>query len=215
MYIMSKKSILGMPPKYFYTVCAFLVIGIIIGSFCDFNISKTLSNQTAVGDFFQHYGNIVSHFMYPIAGICIFKGIRRKGKRFHLLSNGVLVFSLFWTFYSFLDTGGKYLREDYGYVAGESSAFPLALTCLTWLALIALVTFIAYKIIDDKEADRLIAIGSVIWILLLGYNRIHMNAHFLTDVCFGVLITYSIYALTYRFVFSALSPVPVDTESAE
>lgn len=308
MHIMSKKSILGMPPKYFYTVCAFLAIGIIIGSFCDFNISKTLSNQTAVGDFFQHYGNIVSHFMYPIAGICIFKGIRRKGKRFHLLSNGVLVFSLFWTFYSFLETGGKYLRKDYGYVAGESSAFPLALTCLTWLALIALVTFIAYKIIDDKEADRLIAIGSVIliagmfseyinewlkavgcrpryrylvtlddpisefknwwemtpylkdessfkswpsghmtkatimfalpmlttvlknkkewwkyvgfgfaviWILLLGYNRIHMNAHFLTDVCFGVLITYSIYALTYRFVFSALSPVPVDTESAE
>ena len=56
---------------------------------------------------------------------------------------------------------------------------------------------------------------AVIWVLILGYNRIHMNAHFLTDVCFGILITYSIYALTYRFVFSALSPVPVDTESAE
>ena len=68
-----KKSILGMPQKYFYTVCTFLVIGIIIGSFCDFNISKTLSNKTAIGDFFQHYGNIVSHFMYPIAGVCLRK----------------------------------------------------------------------------------------------------------------------------------------------
>ena len=29
-----------------------------------------------------------------------------------------------------------------------------------------------------------------------------MNAHFLTDVCFGVLITYCLYALTYKLVFS-------------
>ena len=36
----------------------------------------------------------------------------------------------------------------------------------------------------------------------MGYNRIHMNAHFLTDVCFGVLITYCLYALTYKLVFS-------------
>ena len=27
-----------------------------------------------------------------------------------------------------------------------------------------------------------------------GYNRIHMTNHFLTDVCFGTLITYCIYA---------------------
>ncbi len=43
---------------------------------------------------------------------------------------------------------------------------------------------------------------AVIWISVLGYNRIHMNAHFLSDVCFGVLITYCLYALTYRLVFS-------------
>jgi hypothetical protein len=31
-------------------------------------------------------------------------------------------------------------------------------------------------------------------VLLYGYNRIHMTNHFLTDVCFGTLITYCIYA---------------------
>ena len=30
---------------------------------------------------------------------------------------------------------------------------------------------------------------------LYGYNRIHMTNHFLSDVCFGTLITYLIYAL--------------------
>ena len=33
-----------------------------------------------------------------------------------------------------------------------------------------------------------------IFVLLYGYNRIHMTNHFLADVCFGTLITYLIYA---------------------
>ena len=32
------------------------------------------------------------------------------------------------------------------------------------------------------------------FVLIYGYNRIHMTNHFLTDVCFGTLITYLIYA---------------------
>jgi hypothetical protein len=34
-----------------------------------------------------------------------------------------------------------------------------------------------------------------VFVLLYGYNRIHMTNHFLTDVCFGTLITYLIYAV--------------------
>ena len=33
------------------------------------------------------------------------------------------------------------------------------------------------------------------FVLLYGYNRIHMTNHFLSDVCFGTLITYLIYSL--------------------
>ena len=32
------------------------------------------------------------------------------------------------------------------------------------------------------------------FVLLYGYNRIHMTNHFLSDVCFGTLITYLIFA---------------------
>ena len=49
---------------------------------------------------------------------------------------------------------------------------------------------------------KLLFAFAIVWIVVLGYNRIHMNAHFLTDVCFGVLITYCLYAVTYLFVFS-------------
>ena len=42
---------------------------------------------------------------------------------------------------------------------------------------------------------NLIAFGiACAFVLLYGYNRIHMTNHFLTDVCFGTLITYLIYA---------------------
>ena len=39
-----------------------------------------------------------------------------------------------------------------------------------------------------------ISVVSLIFVLIYGYNRIHMTNHFLTDVCFGTLITYMIYA---------------------
>ena len=237
---MTKKCVLGMPGNMFYMICSILSIGIIIGSIFDYQISVALSNTTAIGDFHQHYGNIISHLLYPVAGMCLFKGLRKKGSIFNTLAWGVLGFSLFWTFYSFLDTSGKYLRAAYGYVPGQpGSLLPLALSYMTWMALACLTAYLAYLILDDENADMLLAVGSVILLAgifselintglkivgcrprykylltlddpaseyrnwwVLGYNRIHMNAHFLTDVCFGVLITYCLYALTYKLVFS-------------
>ena len=34
-----------------------------------------------------------------------------------------------------------------------------------------------------------------IFVIVYGYNRIHMTNHFLSDVCFGTLITYIIYSV--------------------
>ena len=38
-------------------------------------------------------------------------------------------------------------------------------------------------------------IVACIFVIIYGYNRIHMTNHFLTDVCFGTLITYLIFAV--------------------
>jgi membrane-associated phospholipid phosphatase len=42
-----------------------------------------------------------------------------------------------------------------------------------------------------------------LFVLAYGYNRIHMTNHFLTDVCFGTLITYLIYAAVSTTFLSA------------
>ena len=44
-----------------------------------------------------------------------------------------------------------------------------------------------------------------IWVIIYGYNRIHMTSHFLTDVCFGTLITYLIFATASIIGNSALN----------
>ena len=47
-----------------------------------------------------------------------------------------------------------------------------------------------------SEEKNLAAFGlACAFVALYGYNRIHMTNHFLSDVCFGTLFTYLIYAL--------------------
>ena len=46
----------------------------------------------------------------------------------------------------------------------------------------------------SEGKNRVAFLAACAFVLLYGYNRIHMTNHFLTDVCFGTLITYCIYA---------------------
>ncbi len=47
---------------------------------------------------------------------------------------------------------------------------------------------------SDKKNIVCFIIASC-FVIIYGYNRIHMTNHFLSDVCFGTLITYGIYAI--------------------
>ena len=56
-----------------------------------------------------------------------------------------------------------------------------------------------------SERKNRIAFGlACAFVLLYGYNRIHMTNHFLSDVCFGTLITYLLYcAISTAFLRAA------------
>ena len=48
---------------------------------------------------------------------------------------------------------------------------------------------------NRSEKKNLIAFAlACVFVLIYGYNRMHMTNHFLSDVCFGTLITYLLYA---------------------
>ena len=56
-----------------------------------------------------------------------------------------------------------------------------------------------------SERKNWIAFGfACAFVLLYGYNRIHMTNHCLSDVCFGTLITYLIYSvISTAFLYAA------------
>ena len=293
-----KGQILGMRSQVFGIIVSILCVGIIIGSFFDFDISLTLSNKTAIGKFYETYGNMLAFLMYPVAVACLYVGFKGKGEKYRFLSISSLIAGGFWAVNNLNGKYSKYTRSLLGYTPGDAGSFlPLACNFIIWIAVSCLVIFVITKLLDESQADKLIAIGAVIlvaallsdavnewlkvvgcrpryrylvtledptseykawwqmipyltdesnfrswpsghmtdatifftlpmfgdvlkkrstktkywlfgfaviWILLMSYNRIHMQAHFLSDVCFGILLTYVIYAFIYKAVFSVV-----------
>ena len=55
----------------------------------------------------------------------------------------------------------------------------------------------------SSRRNHICFFAACIFVLIYAYNRIHMTNHFLSDVCFGTLITYIIYAVISEAFLSA------------
>ncbi len=286
---MNRKTIMSMPAACFWAVIAACVLGILIGSFRDFEINVALAGKTDLGSFFATYGSYFSYCLYPAAGACLYAGFRKKGERYRLLAWTLLLLGWFMAVYYSNSYNGKAVRALFGYTAGESSPGLSVLSWLFWAVLYSWVPIVVIRLVDNANPDKLIAVGAAIliagiaadnvnawlkevasrprykylitlddprsefrnwwqmipnlaggndsfrswpsgnmtiasmmfslpmltdvlkkrsgrknmiafvlacvFVFIYGYNRIHMTNHFLSDVCFGVLITYLIYAL--------------------
>ena len=285
---MRKKTVMAVPASGFWAVITVCVLGIVTGSFCDFQINEALANKTEIGALFATYGSYFSYCLYPAAGACLFVGLKKKGKQYRLLAWVLLLLSCFMAAYYSNSYNGKAVRALFGYEAGVSSPVLSVASWLFWGVLYAWVPLVVIKLLDDSDPNKLIAVGAAIliagiasdnvnlwfkqvasrprykylitledpdsefrnwwqmipnlagsddnfkswpsgnmtiasmmfslpmltdvWkrrserknriafgfacalVLLYGYNRIHMTNHFLSDVCFGTLITYLIYS---------------------
>ena len=286
---MKRKTIMSMPVSCFRSVIAVCVLGILIGSFRDFEINVALADRTEIGSFFATYGSYFSYCLYPAAGACLYAGLKQKGERYHLLAWTLLILGWFMAVYYSNSYNGKAVRALFGYVAGETSPIRSVFSWLFWAVLYSWVPFAVVRLADRSNPDRLIAVGAAIliagitadnvnlwlkqvasrprykylitlddpkseyrswwqmipnlagsndnykswpsgnmtiasmmfslpmvtdvmkkrssrtngiafalacvFVLIYGYNRVHMTNHFLSDVCFGTLITYLIFSL--------------------
>ncbi len=277
----SKKCIIG--------VIIFCLLGILIGSVADFQINVALANKTVIGNLFATYGCYFSYCLYPAAGVCLYKGIIKKGEQYKMLATLMLAIAYFMAVYYTNNYAGSKFKALLGYTAGKSSAWFSVLGYLIIVISFVWVPLVCMKIIDDENAIKLIAVGAVIliagfisdnvnlwlkqvasrprfkylitlkdplsefrqwwqmvpylagsndnfkswpsgnmtiacmmfalptladvtknrsnakntvcfviaclFVILYGYNRIHMTNHFLSDVCFGTLITYLIFLI--------------------
>ena len=58
---MNRKTIMSVPVPCFWAVIASCVLGIVIGSFRDFDINVALASKTELGSFFATYGSYFSY----------------------------------------------------------------------------------------------------------------------------------------------------------
>lgn len=282
-------KILGMPIICSIVVVSVCLLGILIGSFLDFQISDKLKNVTDLGSYFNTYGSYFSYCLYPAAGMCLFKGLIKKNKNYTFLAWVLLVLSYFLAVYYSDSYNGSKVRQLFGYVEGDCPFYISLLAYLFWVVLYSWVPLVFYFILDDANPNALFAVGITIllagvvsdctnlwlkqvgsrprfkylltltnpkanfrnwwemnpykagsndnfkswpsgnmtiatmmfslpmlmsnirktnkvvvtisfgfaasFVVLYGYNRIHMTNHFLSDVCWGVLITYCIFAI--------------------
>jgi hypothetical protein len=297
MNLMNRKTIMSVPVACFWSVITTCVLGIIIGSFWDFDINVALANKTDLGSFFATYGSYFSYCLYPAAGACLYAGLKAKGDRFRALAWVLLFVGWFMAVYYSNSYNGKAVRTLFGYTAGESTPALSVLSWLFWVVLYAWVPFVTVRLLDDRNPDKLIAVvaailvagiaadnvnlwlkqvasrprfkylitlddpkseyrswwqmvpnlagsndsfkswpsgnmtiasmmfslpmladvtkkrsesrnlrcfaAACVFVLIYGYNRIHMTNHFLSDVCFGTLITYLMYALVSKAFLKA------------
>ena len=67
------------------------------------------------------------------------------------------------------------------------------MTIASMMFSLPLLSDVMKKRSETKNTIRFLI--AVAFVVLYGYNRIHMTNHFLSDVCFGTLITYLIYSV--------------------
>ena len=296
---MKKVKVLGVPIYASIILISVCILGIIIGSFLDYDISVGLKNKTEIGTWFANYGGYFSYCLYPAAGMCLFKGLKKKN--LIIIAWGLLIASYFIAVYYCNSYFGKSVRALFNYEAGVSPFIISMLSYLLWVLLLSWVPPLMYYLLDDDNPNLLIVVGAVIliagiisdcvnlwlkqvasrprfkylitlddpksqfknwwemspnlagsndsfksfpsgnmtiatmmfalplfsdaikfkknyikwilyvfafiWVILYGYNRIHMTAHFLTDVCFGTLITYLIFGASSIIGNSALEKI--------
>ena len=170
---MQEHKIMAMPAGCFWGVVAVCIIGILVGSFCDFDINVALANKTGLGAFFATYGSYFSYCLYPAAGMCLFKGLRAKGRCFNALAWALLIVGCFMAVYYSNSYNGSKVRELFGYSAGESSPLLSVASWLFWIVLYAWVPIVLYRLLDDRSPDALIAVGAAI--LVAGITADNVN----------------------------------------
>ena len=89
------------------------------------------------------------------------------------------------------------------YAGGGSSNFGSAPSKHMFVMVVIFVLPLATKVFKYrfKYIEWVVFALCVVYAFLLGYNRIHMGAHFLTDVAFGVLLAYAFYFFVYSVMF--------------
>ncbi len=157
-----KKKVCGIPIVWFYGLIVFAVIGIIIGSFADKNISMTLYDKNnGYGLFFESFGTAFGYMMVPCGATCVFLGLKQN-KRWWVEAIGIVLLIVASTVAGYIYGGSLYEgKEEYGLLVGKLPAYGFS------FFMMGLSILLTYMFVDKKDTRNLIIVGSVILLAMM------------------------------------------------
>lgn len=163
-----KKTIANYPIFILIGLFIISILGIIFGSFYDYNISKALVNTSSpLGAFVESYGLSFAFIIIDIAGVLLFKGfIKVKKTPIKIIGIVFSILCILGSVFFF----GKFLKKDeYG------------ITYNTWLAyliaviVISLFTIFFFYFIKSDDTKGLITTGLLIFgFMIIQYGLIEI-----------------------------------------
>ena len=168
---MRKKRILAVPALCFWSVIGACLLGIGIGSFCDYDIAMAVANKTDLGMYFATFSPFLAYALLPAGGACLFLGLKKKGEAFRLPARALLLFGWFMAVYYSNEYFGKNVRPLFGYTA-ESALLPSGAGWLFWAVLYAVMAFAVIRLLDDSDPDKLIAVGASLLVVSIAADAV-------------------------------------------
>lgn len=121
-----------------------------------------------------------------------FKDLASRPRYRYLLANGIR-YRPWWEFVPYTDSVDGLKSFPSGHMIMASFALMLPLFHPVWKKSL-------------KHGALISFIGGMLYLLFVGFTRIYAGAHFLSDVCFGILFGYVPLTLSAHFLFGAKQP---------
>lgn len=151
-----KKTIFRIPYVEYLVVAAVCLVGILVGSFLDLQISEAIVDlNDPVGKFVETIGQAIGYVTLPFGAVLVFKGLRKYEKTWtKVLGTVVLVLTLAISIY-ILAGSMDANKHQYGFLYSTLVSYLIA------IALIGLETFLAFFFLKDGERKEMLVLGAI------------------------------------------------------
>ncbi len=152
-----KKKIYGIPVLIFLVAILVCVIGIIVGSFFDEQISEAfVDTSDPLGMFVETLGQSFGYALVPIGAVVLCKGLIQYKNVFARIGGVALVVIAGGMATYFLGDSFDVETNEYGYLFETTTAYLVA------LAVICAETLLSFLLISSKDRRGLVVLGTII-----------------------------------------------------
>lgn len=152
-----KKRFLGIPLYLSLIVMGLAVLGIIIGSFLDWQISSSISNPTSL--FLEYTAPLFTTWLFPLAGVLFYRGFKEKNKGLGIF---LLIIGIVYGSYQL----GIWLSKQYAVIWPDNPALANGMGYIT-STLVSLAETVILFFFIKKDADSSYIIKIAIMIFLV------------------------------------------------